>query len=233
MRVFVVAGSPQAAAPQDLAPTPTDRVIAADRGAQHARRWGWPVHLLVGDLDSLPAGEVAALAAAGVPMLTAPTAKDETDLELALREAIRLQPTEIIICAALGGRTDHWLANLLLLAQPALAGTPTVIAGGPETIRLLRGETDGARAATGTRATLALDGRPGDLLSLLSIGGDAVGIVTEGLAYPLRDETLSPGQPRGVSNVFTGTRASVSLRRGLLLVIVTRITDQSESLNER
>ena len=55
---------------------------------------------------------------------------------------------------------------------------------------------------------------PGDLLSLLPLGGDAIGVTTEGLQYPLHDETLFLGQARGVSNVFTGSRAAITLRRG-------------------
>ncbi|MCX6027955.1 MAG: hypothetical protein NT169_01475 [Chloroflexi bacterium] len=70
-------------------------------------------------------------------------------------------------------------------------------------------------------AHLALTGTQGDLLSLLPIGGDAVGVTTAGLAYPLRDETLYFGQARGVSNVFEGAEAEVWLREGMMLVIQT------------
>ena len=54
MRVFVIAGSPLAQPPCCFAPGPADRVIAADFGAHHARAWGWPIDLLIDDLDSLP-----------------------------------------------------------------------------------------------------------------------------------------------------------------------------------
>jgi thiamine pyrophosphokinase len=129
-----------------LAPRPDDRVIAADYGAHHARAWGWPVHLLVGDLDSLPATEAAALRAEGIPIISAPQSKDETDLELALAHALGGGAREIVICAALGGRADHLLANVLLLARPELAALKVVIADGPVTIHLIRGG-GGAEAA--------------------------------------------------------------------------------------
>jgi thiamine pyrophosphokinase len=218
MRVFVVAGSPQAEPPAELAPAPDDRVIAADFGAHHARAWGWPVHLLIGDLDSLPAEDAATLAGAGVPIITALSAKDETDLELALLQALAEDPVQIVICAALGGRADHMLANVLLLARPNLRDRRAIIADGAETLQLLAG----GETPTGTPRNLSLAGAPGDLLSLLPIGGDAGGVTTGGLLYPLHEETLYLGQPRGVSNVFTGTTALVSLRIGLLLVIHTR-----------
>ncbi len=242
MRVFIVAGSPSAERPAGLTPGPGDRVIAADSGAVHARAWGWPVHLLVGDLDSAPPAEVVALIAAGTPLLTAAAAKDETDLELALTRARAGGATEIVLCAALGGRADHALANVLLLARPELAGLDVRIVEGGQTMRLLRGaiaqknradwirgvsrssgrcEKPAEASSPGERAAthLTLSGARGDLLSLLPIGGDAVGVTTAGLAYPLRDETLFFGQARGVSNVFEGAAAEVWLREGMMLVM--------------
>ena len=214
MRIFLIGGSPEAQPPARLAPAPGELVIAADHGAAHARAWGWPLHLLVGDLDSLSADETAQVAARGVPVITAPAAKDETDLELALAHALARGASEIIICAALGGRSDHLLANLLLLARPELADLAVSLVDGRESIRLLR---SGGSAP----AHLEMLGAKGDLLSLLPLGCDAVGVTTDGLQYSLRDETLFLGQARGVSNLFTSARADITLRRGLLLVIHT------------
>jgi thiamine pyrophosphokinase len=207
MRVFLVAGSPQARRPEGdgMRPGPADRVIAVDAGLMHARAWGWPVHLLIGDLDSLPASELPAIGS--IPIVTAPPAKDETDLELGLRQALMWGARSIVICGALGGRPDHMLANALLLASEALTGLDVCLVEGHERLRLLRGGED-----------LAITGRPGDLVSLLPVGGPATGVVTENLRYPLRSESLSLGQARGVSNVLLAREARVSLRDGYLLV---------------
>lgn len=217
MRIFLLGGSPEAQPPARLAPKPGDCVIAADHGAAHARTWGWPLHLLVGDLDSLGTEEAALVATHGVPVITAPAAKDETDLELALAQALAREPHEIVICAALGGRADHMLANVLLLARPELTGRRVTLVDGRESIRLLRG--DGS-----SPAHLELPGALGDLLSLLPLGGDVAGVTTKGLLYALHDETLCLGQARGVSNVFTRARADITVSHGLLLVIHT-LTD--------
>jgi thiamine pyrophosphokinase len=214
LRIFLIGGSPDAQPPARLAPAPDDRVIAADHGAAHARSWGWPLHLLVGDLDSLSAEETAVVIDSGTPVISAPTAKDETDLELALRQALVLGAREIIICAVLGGRSDHALANVLLLARPELAGLCVTLVDGRESIRLLHG--DGS-----SRTHLELLGTQGDLLSLLPLGQDAIGVTTEGLQYPLHDEILFLGQARGVSNVFVDSKAVITLHRGSLLVIHT------------
>jgi thiamine pyrophosphokinase len=232
VRVFVVAGSPIAQQPCCFAPGPADRVIAADYGAHHARAWGWPIDLLIGDLDSLAPAEIQEVRAAGVPTVTAPAAKDETDLELAVARALSDGATELIICGALGGRADHMLANVLLLARRELIGVETVLTDGAQTLRLLRGDpatqsvaTQGVATQPGATACLALAGAPGDLLTLLPLAGNAEGVSTTGLLYPLADETLFFAQARGVSNVFAAATARIWLRRGLLLVIHTQIQE--------
>ena len=238
MRIFVVAGSPAAQQPPGLAPGPGDLVIAADLGAQHAARWGWHVDLLVGDLDSLPADAARSLEAAGVEVLRVQAAKDETDTELAIARALEMGAEQLVICGATGGRTDHLLANVFLLARPSLAGVDACLVDGGEMIRLLREDGDpagfNAKAqrrkgatqlldASGGFGRLTVEGAAGDLLSLLPLGADAAGVSTGGLLYPLADETLHLGEARGISNVLTGSRAQVSLRRGRLLVIHNRM----------
>jgi thiamine pyrophosphokinase len=194
-----------------LHPQAEDFVVAADLGARHALDWGWPVHLLVGDLDSLPAATLDGLVVSGAQVVRVSPAKDQTDTELALAAALDRGPDEIIICGALGGRTDHLLANALLLAHPALAGRAMALADGPETLRLMQ--------ANGQRETLRIAGDRGDLVSLLPFGADAEGVETRDLRYALRGETLHLGEARGVSNVISGGGAEVSLTRGRLLVI--------------
>ena len=65
-----------------------------------------------------------------------------------------------------------------------------------------------------------LHASPGDLCSLLPLGGPAVGVLTDGLRFPLRRETLPPGTTRGVSNEFLATTARVSLDSGVLLAVL-------------
>ena len=109
LRIFLIGGSPEAQPPARLTPAPGELVIAADHGAAHARAWGWPLHLLVGDLDSLSADEAALVTAGGVPVITAPAAKDETDLELALAHALaRVQARSSFARRWADGRITCW-----------------------------------------------------------------------------------------------------------------------------
>jgi thiamine pyrophosphokinase len=73
------------------------------------------------------------------------------------------------------------------------------------------------------RTQAELHGAPGDLVSLIPIGGDARGVTTEGLQYPLSDEPLLFGPARGLSNVLVGTEARVRVREGLVIIVHTHL----------
>jgi len=190
-------------------------VVAADGGAVRALALGCRPDLVVGDGDSLGEAGLDSFRSAGVPVERAPVAKDESDTELAVAAAVRRGATRLTILGALGGaRLDHALANIWLLAHPALAGREAVVLDDRSRVRLLAGP-----------AAVTLAGRPGDLVTLLPFGADAVGVTTAGLAYPLADEPLRVGPARGLSNSRAGSEARVSLRSGRLLVIETH-TDE-------
>jgi thiamine pyrophosphokinase len=192
-------------------------VVAADGGLRNAHRLGLAPDILVGDLDSLDPGAVAAAERAGTPVLRSPVDKDETDTELALLEAIRRGATRITVLGALGGsRVDHELANVWLLAHPGLEGATVLLLDARSRVSLAR-----APGPTGQPVVVDLPGPVGSLVSLFPVGGDADGITTRGLRYPLHGESLRTGPARGQSNVRTASDAGLTLARGRLLVVET------------
>ncbi len=211
--------------------TDADLVIAADGGARKADRAGLLPQLVVGDGDSLGESGLAEIRAAGIPIERAAAAKDESDLELALLAAVARGAVRLTILGAMGGpRFDHALANAWLLAHPALDGRTAVLLDARTRVRLLSSRAPGGAAAAGPATAVGpaeaiLAGAPGDLVSLFPFGADAVGVTTDGLAYPLRDEPLRTGPARGLSNIRTGTEARVSLQSGRLLIVETRDTE--------
>jgi thiamine pyrophosphokinase len=182
------------------------RLICADGGARTALALGLKPDVVVGDLDSLDKAMQARLGEIGCRLVVYPAAKDWTDLELALQLAVQEGATEIVILGALGGRLDQELANILLLLLPELENVPTRI-------------VDDRQEMFVTRSQAEVVGQSGDIVSLIPLCGDAQGIVTEGLMYPLCDEPLVSGPARGISNVMTGQAARVTLRSGTLLII--------------
>lgn len=211
MRRAVVIANGELPLPDVIAarlPSP-DLVIAADGGARHCQALSLAPHVIIGDLDSLAPEARSAWEQAGVRIIAHPSAKDETDLELALLYALERGAESIVVLGALGGRLDMTLANLLLLTHPRLAAARVEFWHGHQTAWLLRPPGQ------------AIAGQPGDTLSLIPVGGEAVGVLTEGLLYPLRDETLTIGPARGVSNVLTEPAARVTFREGMLLATLT------------
>ena len=183
-----------------------DLLIAADGGALPLLRAGIVPHVAIGDMDSIDTAGLAELANHGVALRRFPREKDETDLELALLYAAATGATAIDILGALGGRWDHTLANVALLALPELRERRARLLADRQTLFLVR---DAAM----------LEGQAGDTISLLPLAGDAHGVTTKGLRYPLDDATLSYERARGVSNVLLDPPGQVSLREGLLLVV--------------
>jgi thiamine pyrophosphokinase len=181
-------------------------VIAADGGVDRASGLGLRVDLAIGDFDSVTAAGLAAAEAAGARVERHPAAKDATDLELALDAAIALGPSRIVVVGSGGGRLDHLLGSVVLLGHARYAGA-TVDA-----------DLDGMLVHVVHRGRM-LQGTPGELVSLVALHGPAVGVTTEGLVYPLADETLEPGTSRGISNVFDGATATVAVRGGVVTVI--------------
>ena len=204
--VVVGDGEPGALDARHLADA--DLIVAADGGAGWLAVQGFTPHVVVGDLDSIAAGLLHALEADGVTIERHPADKDQSDAELAVARAVASGARRVIVLGALGGeRLDHELSNLLMLTDPAWSSVD---------LRIVRDDTSVRAVIDGGR--LVLDGATGDIVTLLPIG-DADGVTTDGLAYPLAGDALRMGQSRGLSNVIASTPASVRLQAGTLLVV--------------
>ena len=188
---------------------PDDSLLAADGGTQHLLALGLTPSVIIGDLDSLNPDVQRQVERSGTRLFQHPRDKNETDFELALEHAVEEGYREILVIGALGGRLDQTLGNLALLSAPRLSSLD---------VRL----EDGVEEAFFTRTRGEVQGAAGDLVSLLPWGAAVTGIVTEGLRWPLRDETLQPSKTRGISNEMLGGTASVTLKSGLLLVVHRR-----------
>jgi thiamine pyrophosphokinase len=204
--VFVNGEVDDAAALRNLL-RPHDRLVAADGGVRHLRALGlWP-HVLVGDLDSVEPGVLAAARTAGVAIEEHPRAKAQTDLELAIERAIRDGAEEVLLVGALGGRLDQTLANLLILAQRPWAADIRIAEAGQVASLVRAGQT------------LRLQGAAGSTVSAIPFSPVVTGITYRGLEYPLENATLHFGATTGISNVIAQPPASVTIASGILLVV--------------
>lgn len=217
--VVVVTGGDHPAA-ADVPRLPGDAlVIGADSGIDRALELGLHVDVAVGDFDSVSAQGLRAVTQAGAVLERHPTAKDATDLRLALDMALAYSPDRIIVLGGDGGRLDHLMGNILLLGADDLAGVEIVAHMGSARVTVVRARAD-------------LHGARGDIVSLLPLQGTAVGVTTEGLLYPLRAEDLIPATTRGVSNELTAAIASVTVRDGVLLAVQPVPTRTRQTRND-
>jgi thiamine pyrophosphokinase len=214
--VWVIAASPEWDSEIGWLPPP-DHVVVADGGTSIAVRLGLTPDLVVGDFDSCDPNalrQVERWRDEGVRVETfVHETKLETDTELAILAALEFEPERIYLLGATGGRLDHTLANILLLTHPTLAALDVRVVEGGQEIYLANQD-----------AWNQIEGRPGDTVSLLPVGGDVTGVTLRDLKYPLHDATLGRGLGRGVSNVIGGSEPAVRFRTGLLLVVVLHET---------
>lgn len=201
--VIVLAGDyPGSAVLEDL---PDDRLlIAADGGLDHALRLGLAVDVVVGDMDSVSPASLASIPKAH--QIRHPTDKNATDLELSVDFALERGGEHLIVVGGAGGRLDHVLGNASVLCANRYAALDI-------------DWISSAGRATVVRSHLDLHGVPGEVVSLIPMGGDAQGVSTEGLRWRLEGATVRFGTGLGLSNEFGAPVARVSLTGGVLFVI--------------
>lgn len=187
-----------------------DLVIVADGGQMHLRKAGLGSDILLGDFDSIDEAELAEIKAHNSSeLITFPKDKDYTDLELAMNLAIERGASEIVILGASGTRLDHTTANIHLLYKLLENNIKGYIEDEHNRIYLIN-------------KTLSIKKQDGYKVSVLPLPPYAGGVTTKGLSYELSDATLVFGTGRGISNEFCDETAIVSLKKGLLLVFVSK-----------
>lgn len=176
-------------------------VIAADGGLRYTEEQDITPDLIVGDFDSL--GRVPE----GENICCHPVEKDDTDTMLAVKLGLEQGCTRFVLYGCTGGRPDHMYANLQTLLFLAERGARGYLVG------------EGWVSCVVCDGTLDFPPNLSGTISVFCPNGEAKGITLSGLYYSLTDGTLTSGFPLGVSNHFTGERASVCVRDGALLVM--------------
>ncbi len=210
MAALIVAGGELHAGPavDALVRARWDMIACADGGTRQVERLGLRPDVVIGDLDSASEVALERLRRAGARVISYPAEKDKTDLDLAVEYAVAAGIRDIVALAALGGRVDHALANIMLTVKAQSLGASLVLTDGASVARLITAEAE-------------IVGAPGDWVSLVAVGGAVRGVSTEGLKYPLRGADLGLGETLGVSNELTGQRARVKVEAGQLIAIHT------------
>mgnify|MGYP000874606790 CR=1 FL=1 len=109
------------------------RVICADAGVEACRTLGLRPNIVIGDMDSAPGPLIEWARGSGAYIRQYPADKDQTDMELALDEAVTLGSRSVIVTGATGGRILSTLLNEMH-RRGARYGLETMCIGGGQGI---------------------------------------------------------------------------------------------------
>ena len=181
--------------------SPEDDVFFCDSGLKHLPRLGVRPSLIVGDFDSHENPHL------DVETIVLPREKDDTDTVYAVKEAIRRGYDDFLLIGVIGARLDHSLGNVSILLYLDSLDLPGRIIDDYSEMEIVSDRPVSVSDAY-------------SYFSLLNITGCAEGVTITGAKFPLRDAQIPCEYQYGVSNeVIPGKRASVSVKKGRLLLI--------------
>ncbi|MCM1224597.1 MAG: thiamine diphosphokinase [Lachnospiraceae bacterium] len=197
---YIAGGGPDYGLP--FTPRPGDLVIAADAGLRTLTKHGITADYIIGDFDSLEYIPQA-------PNVTALSPeKDVTDMSAAISIGMEKGYDLFYLYGGTGGRIDHTIANLQILADLAARGKQGFLFGDDIVITAIR---DGK---------LCFDAVSSGYVSVFSHSERAVGVYLKGLKYELENAVLENTYPLGVSNEFAGKKSSIAVESGTLVVVL-------------
>lgn len=176
--------------------TSDDFIICADSGYDHAKRFGITPNVVIGDMDSTQFSDILE------EKILYPVRKDFTDSELCIMYAEEKGFESTLLFGMTGTRMDHTLANLLMLKRLKNA---RIIDANNE-IYYVEGE-------------FSIKGKVGDIISIIPISEDLLGVTTKGLDYSLKDAQVKYGKSLGVSNVMVDTECVIKIEKGAAFII--------------
>ena len=178
-----------------------DLVIAADGGLTTLERMNIIPDIIMGDFDSL--GYVPK----GDNVFTHPVMKDETDTGLALKKAMELGYTHIVIFGGTGGRIDHTIANFQNMLYASRKGVYIEMKDSRHTYTVV------------TNKEITIKGEYDSIFSVFAIGVNASDVSIENALYNIKDYDITSDFPIGTSNRFVDKGVKISVNDGSILII--------------
>ena len=187
-------------------------VIGVDKGIEFLYSHNITPSYIVGDFDSTKQAVADYYRnQTNVPIREFNPVKDASDTEIAIRLAMTLGATEIIILGATGGRLDHLWANVQSLTIPFKAGIDAKILDKQNRISIIGGET-----------VLKKSEAYGPYFSVFPLGKEVYGFSIQGAKYPLRNHTLTPYDSLCVSNQIEDEEVVIDFLSGTVILMETR-----------
>ncbi len=182
----------------------SDFIICADSGVNNLLKTNFKPNLVVGDFDSISNKAVKKFSK--TKAIVFPKKKDKTDLELALIEALKLKPKEIIFLGCIGSRFDQSLSAIMLLSKISEKIVSKIVSDKNVFFTVAKSKTFTVQKKS--------------IVSVIPLKKSS-GISMKGVLYDVKNISLEIGSSRGISNVAEEKVVKISLKNGLLLVILT------------
>ena len=180
-------------------------IIACDKGYEYALINNIRPDLLIGDFDSYN-GELPN----DIPTLKLSEEKDDTDTMSAIRYCIAKGFKHIVLYCALGGRLDHFYANIQAGAYAARHGTQVKMFDNNNVIYII------------SNCYLTIPKKEGYSLSIFSLSDTCENVSIKGTKYSLDNETLNNTFPIGVSNEWIDD-AIIKVGNGILIIMLSKL----------
>ena len=181
----------------------TSFIVCVNGGSEKAKELKINPDIILGDLDSINQDIVKYFNNLNIPIVKIPS-QEKNDLEKAILYLLKKGFERIILCGFLGKRVDQTVASLQVVKKYLYRAEFQIFSKNSELFLLKKGEFEFKTI-------------PGQTISLFGFQR-AIGISTEGLKFPLKNENLFVGS-RGISNQATLDTVSISIKSGTLLVV--------------
>lgn len=207
--INIVAGGPPEFIPDLTKYTDSDTTwVGVDKGTVTLLQAGLIPREAFGDFDSITDKERRQIEKAAPGLHVYQAEKDQTDLELALDWALKMNPHNIRMFGVTGGRADHFLGNIQILYK----GLNTNAA-----IRLIDRQNEIQMFGPGRYTLEARSDKR--YISFIPFTEAADGLTLEGFKYPLNNCHITLGSTLCISNELIHSRGTFSFAKGILIMV--------------
>jgi thiamine pyrophosphokinase len=195
----------------DLNPAAHTIWIGADAGALALASAGIRMKFAVGDFDSVSEEELETIKQYADEVTVFPPEKDETDFELAIRQAKEIKADEIAVYGVTGGRLDHELINIQMLYRLLDSFSRSIIIDRQNSVQMHRPGTYHIEQDQNYR-----------YISFLSFSEQVTGLTLTGFKYPLTDAGIQWGGTLSISNELVAQTGTYSFVTGIVIMIKSK-----------
>lgn len=212
MKIAIVAGGPKEELPLlDAYQSNIDFWIGADDGALALLEQNIPIDLAIGDFDSVSNSDLERIKRLSNHCKVYPIEKDETDLELALDEALNLDPEMLYLFGVTAGRLDHELVNIQQLYRLLMKQVEAFIIDKHHEISMYK---------PGSYEVEQSDCFP--YISFIPFSPIVKELTLKGFYYPLNRSDITWGSTLCMSNQILQDPSTFSFTDGILLMIKSK-----------